>query len=88
MRAKGGTVGRCCESGWSDVEGQAGTAAISELAARTRGASFDATAPVGPSQTAPLHHDRDLARAAVGDSTVQTGAAIGPHPTLHAVADL
>jgi hypothetical protein len=88
LRARVGTVGRCCESGWTDLEGQARTASILELATRTQGASLDSTAPVGTSQTAPLHHDPDLAQAAIGDSTVQTGAPIGTHPTLDAMAGL
>lgn len=88
MRAKDGTGGRWCESGWSDVEGQFEAAAILEPAPRFRGPSLDATASVGPSQTAPLHHDRALAHPAVRDPAVQTGAPIGPHPALDAMADL
>jgi hypothetical protein len=88
MRAKDGTVGRCCESGWIDLEGQSGTAPILELAPRTHRASLASSAPVGASKAAPLHHDRDLAHPAVPDTTVQTGAPIGTHPTLDAMADL
>jgi hypothetical protein len=88
MRAKDGTAGRCCASGWIDFEGQSGPAPILELAARTRGAPLDSTAPVCTSQAAPLHGDRDLAHPAIRDTTVQTGAPIGTHPTLDAMADL
>lgn len=88
MRAKDGTVGRCSESGWIDVEGQSGAAAIPELAPRTHGAALDSTAPVGASQTAALHRDRDVARPPVRDPAVQTGAPFGTHPALDAMADL
>ena len=88
MRAKDGTGGRCCESGWTDVDDQSGPAAILELAPRTHGAPLDAAAPVGPSQPAPLHHDRDLPHPTVRDPAVQAAAPIGTHPTLEAMPDL
>ena len=88
MRAKDGTAGRCCASGWIDFEGQSGPAPILELAARTRGAPLDSTAPVGASQAAPLHRHRDLAQPAVPDTPVQPRAPVGTHPTLDAMADL
>ena len=87
-RARDGTAGRSCESGWIDVEGQSGTAAIPEPASRTRGAPLDSTAPVRTAQAAPLYHDRDVAHPAIRDPAVQAGAPIGTHPTLDAMADL
>lgn len=87
-RARGGTVGRWCESGWIDLERQSGTAAILEVAAWTGGASLDAAAAVGASQAPPLHHDPDLAHPAVRDAAVETPAPVGTHPTLDAMAGL
>lgn len=87
-RAKDGTAGRSCVSKWIDIDGQSGTAAILEPATRTRGAPLDSTAAVCTSQAAPLHRDRDLAHPAIRDTTVQTGAPIGTHPTLDPMADL
>jgi len=88
LRATGGTVGRWCESEWIELERQSGAAAILQLAARIRGPSLDPTAPVGASQAAPLHRDRDLAHPAVGDAAIQSAAPIGPHATLDAMAHL
>jgi len=87
-RARGGTVGRWCESGWIDLERQSGTAAILELAARTEGASLDPAAAVGASEAAPLHHDRDLPQATVRDPAIETRAPLGTHTPLDAMAGL
>lgn len=87
-RAKGGTAGRSCESGWIDLERQSVPAAILELATWTGGASLHATAPVGAAQTAAFHHHPDLAHSTVRDPTVEARAAVGTDATLDAVADL
>ena len=88
MRARDGTAGRCCESGWIDLERQSGPAAILELATWTRGASLHATAPVRASQTAAFHHHPDLAHSTVRDPTVEARAPVGTDAPLDAVADL
>lgn len=87
-RAKGGTAGRWCESGWIDLERQSGTAAILELAARAERAALDPAAPVGAAKAPPLHDDRDLPYPPVRDPTVEARAPIGTYAALDAMPDL
>ena len=88
MRVRAGTDGRWCGSGWSEVERQAGAAAVSLLASRIWGASLDAAAPVGAAQAAPFHDHHHLPDAPLGNAAIQTRTALGAHASLDPMTKL
>ncbi len=88
MRVRAGTDGVWCASGWSDIERQAGAAAVLQPAARTGRASLDPAAPVGAAQAAPFHHNRDLPDASLGNAAIETRTAVGANAPLDLVTNL
>jgi hypothetical protein len=69
------------------VERQAGAPAVFQLASRTGGAPLDPAAPVGATQAAPFHHDRDLPDASLGDAAIQTRPAVRANAPLDLVTN-
>ena len=88
MRARGGTDGLWCGSGWSDLERQAEAAAVFLLASRIGGAPLDPAAPVGAAQATPFHHNRDLSDTSLGNPAIQTRTAVGAHAPLDPMTNL
>ena len=88
MRARAGTAGVWCESGWNDLERHAEAAAVFLFASGIGGAPLDPAAPVGAAQGAPFHQHRDLPESSLGNAAIETRPAVGANAPLDPVTNL